>query len=70
VSDTYEDGKAAGIEAARKALVEHQRIALGWAAARVQIIDRRPTWERSPFRTGYTDGYRSVLTGYIESQSA
>ena len=69
MSATYDDGYAAGIDKARRDLAEYQRIALGWAAARIQTIDgRSPGW-RSEYDRGYTAGYRSVLVGYIHSQT-
>jgi hypothetical protein len=68
MSDTYDDGYRAGVEAARRALVDHHRIALRWAVARVQAMDARPQrWQRD-FSRGWDAGYRSVLTGYIHSQ--
>jgi len=69
MSDTYEDGRAAGIAAARRALVDYQRIALRWATARVQAMDaREPRWQRD-FSRGWDAGYRSTLIGYIHSQT-
>jgi len=69
MSATYEEGRAVGIDKARRDLVEHQRIALGWAAARVNIIDARSPGWRSEYTRGYTDGYRSVLVGFIHSRA-